>query len=280
MSESHDGKELSFERSEVEGKGDEPAVCAFCATPIRDVYYQVGGAIACAACRNLKLAEREAGSGVGRFGRAVLLGSGAAILGALLWYAVAKLTGYEFGLIAIVIGFLVGGAVRMGSRRRGGWKYQTLAMVLTYTSIVSTYIPAILQSAAEYEMPASAEGQGSEASPASEAVPTAAEPTDAGGGEPAAAEEVAVPATAEATVAPIGGILGLLVGLVLILGIAFLAPFLAGFENFMGWIILAIGLYEAWKLNRREELVFEGPFRVAGSRSTYIPEPVPPPIVP
>ncbi len=76
------------------------------------------------------------------------------------------------------------------------------------------------------------------------------------------------------------GIAGAGLALVLLFAIAFAAPFLGGFENFMGWIIIAIGLYEAWKLNRREKLDFEGPFRVAGARAEYVPETPPPPIEP
>ena len=237
MAESPGDKELSFERAEVAGDAasaapSSSAVCALCSTPIRDVYFQVGGAIACAPCRARVVAEREGGSAPGRFGRAALFGVGAAIVGALLWFGVARLTGYEFSLIAIVIGYLVGNAVRLGARRRGGWLYQALAILLTYTSIISTYIPAIYEAA-------TGQSEGS-----------------------------------------VGGAEVSLFGLAVLLAIAFAAPFLGGFSNFMGWIILAIGLYEAWKINRREELAIEGPFRVAGAPPAYVPEIPPPPIAP
>ena len=67
------------------------------------------------------------------------------------------------------------------------------------------------------------------------------------------------------------------------MAIAFAAPFLAGFQNFMGWIILAIGLYEAWKLNKKQELVFAGPFAVGGAQPIAperVPEPPPAPLNP
>ncbi len=41
---------------------------------------------------------------------------------------IAALTGYEFGLIAVLVGLAVGIAVRKGSSGRGGWRYQVLAM--------------------------------------------------------------------------------------------------------------------------------------------------------
>ena len=43
------------------------------------------------------------------------------------------------------------------------------------------------------------------------------------------------------------------------LGLAFAAPFLGGTSNIMGILIIGIGLYEAWKINRRVPL--SGPFR-------------------
>lgn len=246
MSEEPEGNKLDFERAEVAGgTGSEGAVCALCGT---------------------------------------------AILGALLWYGVARLTGYEFSLIAIVIGFLVGNAVRLGSRRRGGWLYQALAIFLTYTSIVSTYIPAIYEAAVEQSESAAeaaeveelAEGEiptlaasAADASGEADGVPeTATDP------QPVEAAAVVGPASAAPPVGLVGGVAGLLLGLTALFAIAFAAPFLGGFSNFMGWIILAIGLYEAWKTNRREEVVIEGPFRVAGAPPAYVPEVPPPPIAP
>ena len=46
-------------------------------------------------------------------------------------------------------------------------------------------------------------------------------------------------------------------------GIVLAIPFLAGLENIMGIIIIGIGLYEAWKLNRREALTITGPHAIA-----------------
>ncbi|HEX2223383.1 MAG TPA: hypothetical protein VHN15_04160, partial [Thermoanaerobaculia bacterium] len=53
------------------------------------------------------------------------------------------MTGYEVGLISILVGFLVGAGVKKGSGGYGGWKYQTLAVALTYVAICCTYIPMI-----------------------------------------------------------------------------------------------------------------------------------------
>jgi hypothetical protein len=103
-------------------------------------------------------AGRRSGLGrriVGRSVRkAVVFGlAAAAAVGPVL--RCPALTGYEFGLIAIVVGFLVGAAVEKGSNGRGGWQYQTLAMFLTYTSIVSSYVPLIIRQVMTEEQSAS-----------------------------------------------------------------------------------------------------------------------------
>jgi hypothetical protein len=272
-----DGQELGFERVEGVGEGEAASVCKSCGAPIRHAYFQVNGEIVCSACKGKAVAAFERGSPVTRFLRAAAFGGLAAAGGALLWYAIGKLTGYEFGLIAIVVGFMVGGAVRVGSCRRGGWAYQALAVFLTYAAIVSTYIPQIVEFAMEQEVEAVATGSGREEAEAGEVeVATLAERA---GDEPSASvyeKTAAAGHPAEVSV----GLGGALLGIAALFAIAFMAPFFGGFEGILGWVILGIGLYEAWKLNRRGELVVEGPFRLAGARPEYAPEPPPPPIQP
>lgn len=275
-------EDLSFERAEVAGgaapEGVEAIACSSCGQPVRGAYYHLNGAVLCISCRRKKVEEQ--GSPLGRFARAALLGGLAAALGTAIWYAIGKLTGYEFGLIAILIGLLVGGAVRFGSRRRGGWLYQGLAMFLTYSSIVATYIPDIVEAAMNADGRAAVEDgadrEDDEALSEREASEQAADSAPVA----AAEEEADVVATAAETEEFQPGPLEVVLGLGALFALAFAAPFFGGFENFMGWIILAIGLYEAWKLNRREDLVFEGPFRIAGAPRTAAPELPPPPIQP
>jgi hypothetical protein len=67
--------------------------------------------------------------------RTLLFGLGAAIVGAIIYFAVLKITGLELSLITILIGFMVGTAVMKGSQSRGGRRYQVIAVVLTYLAI-------------------------------------------------------------------------------------------------------------------------------------------------
>jgi hypothetical protein len=133
---------LQFEHAE-HAAASATLMCAGCGQQIRDQYYEIGGRTLCDSCRRQFEANLAQGAGVGAFARAAGLGALAAVGGAVLWYAVESLTGWSAGIIAIAVGYMVGRAVHHGSRGRGGWLYQTLAVVLTYLAIVSTYIPEI-----------------------------------------------------------------------------------------------------------------------------------------
>jgi hypothetical protein len=137
--------DLQFDRAEFEGATPPAAACSLCQTPLVDAYYEVGGAVTCDACRRKIEIEWNQGSGLGRFVRAVVFGTLAAAAGCALYYGVLAVTGFEIGLIAIVVGAMVGSAVHAGSRGRGGWLYQGLAMFLTYSSIVMSFVPLILK---------------------------------------------------------------------------------------------------------------------------------------
>ena len=155
-----------------------------------------------------------------------------------------RLAGFEFGLIAIVVGYGVGSAVRWGSNGRGGKRYQALAISLTFLAIVATYIPPIVQGFREGTAETAAVEPAVAEDGAPSAVPAAA----------AAPSETADTIQSEPT-----GTLPTVIAVVLILAIACAAPFLAGFENVIGIVIIGIGLYEAWKLNRRPSVTVTGP---------------------
>src|SRR4051812_14605645 len=120
---------LQFEQAEYQGPVAAAPTCAACKQPIADSYYAINGSVFCERCRHLIQAHLTGGSGLRRFLRAGLFGAGAAVGGFVLYYGVLKLTGYEIGLISILVGFMVGTAVRSGARHRGGWAYQALAIV-------------------------------------------------------------------------------------------------------------------------------------------------------
>jgi hypothetical protein len=241
-----DATGLQFNRAEY---ADAPsaATCTACTRPIENRYYEVNGAVVCALCR-VQLDQRsKQGSGPVRFVRAAGAGVLAGILGSLLYFIVGKSTGYEFGLIAIVVGFAVGAAVKWGCYGRGGPLYQTLAIVLTYLAIVSTYVPAVIEGLSKADTDATA----SVSAPAEGARQAFGDQAEASA-SPSADEPVSL------------GMVSL--SLALVLMIACVAPFLAGLENIMGLLIIGFGLYEAWKINKRSVLSITGPHTLASRR--------------
>ncbi|MBU8898434.1 hypothetical protein DRW03_17915 [Corallococcus sp. H22C18031201] len=132
---------LQFEHAEFSDPVAAPQ-CAVCKKAIAETYFEVTGNLLCPSCRAELLASLEGGSAASRAFRATGLGVGAAIAGAVLYYVV-NLTGYNLGIIAVAVGWMVGMAVRRGSDGRGGWFYQTLAVLLTYLSICASLAPDV-----------------------------------------------------------------------------------------------------------------------------------------
>jgi hypothetical protein len=204
-----------------------------------------GDRVLCERCHAELLVNPDQGSGTKRFARAALFGIGAAVGGSALWYGFRALTDREAGIIAVVVGLMVGGAVRKGSGGRGGWRYQTLAIALTYISIVSTYIPEIF---AQLKQMAATQ----ESAPAA---PAASAP---GGGDP-------TPASSPAPEPPPGpgrALLALAIAAVVLLALAMAAPFFAGAQSILGLLIIGIALFEAWRLNVRVKTELTGPYRL------------------
>ena len=137
-------------------------------------------------------------------------------------------------------------------------------MCLTYSAIVVTYIPPILKSLKEEDTKSAT---GSASAPSTDSAPASA----VNGAATAPASGPAIPASQGSRSASGGAVTDMaharpmltLLSLAALFAFACAAPFLAGAQNFMGWIIIAIGLYQAWKMNRRVRLEVSGPFSVS-----------------
>jgi hypothetical protein len=251
------GAEPGMQFDEVEHAAPEAArACAKCTRQITDEYFEVGGSVLCPACG----AELRGGQGgAGPFLRAVAYGGGAAVLSTLVWYLIVKLTGYELGLIAVAVGLFIGFAVRRGSRARGGWKYQALAIALTYGSITASTIPFIIDAIrSESKKRASAEVAATDGKVDDKTGGKVDDKTD-GKPEPApapASDRPDKPLTAGDAA----------IGIAFLLGLALASPFLQGFDNILGILIIGFALYEAWKVNRRVPV--NGPFRLGPAPTT------------
>jgi hypothetical protein len=242
---------LDFERAE-KTSGAAPA-CAQCATPITDRYFTLGSHTLCEACHFAFQHAKAPGNPATRFMGAAGLGGIAAAVGCGIWMAVTELTGYEIGLIAIVVGYIVGFAVHVGSRRVGGLAYQLLALILTYSAIVMTYVPTIAA-----QLNASEEFHSELAAAEAEAWaedPSGGPASDAVEGE-AAAPPVLTPEQSEA------------IAWIYAIPYAFMLPFLMGFENAIGILIIGFALWQAFRMNARAKIDLQGPFRLEARDTT------------
>jgi len=166
-------------------------------------------------------------------GRAALYGAGAALAGSILYAAVAILLNLEIGIIAIVVGVMVGKAVRAGSKGLGGRPQQILAVALTYFAITASYIPVFFhQMSRNPQMLEQAKKQ------------AAANPD------------------AEPKQPPRVGVAGAIVMLLLIFAAAplFNATSVGGLISLF---IIFIGLRQAWRLTGRSEILVMGPYQTA-----------------
>jgi hypothetical protein len=239
---------LQFDK--VELAAHEARGCKRCKRVLEDEYFEAAGNILCRPCAE---ALGPKGGSALDFWRALGYGGGAALLGTIVWFVIIKVFHWELGIVAIAVGLFVGLAVRRGSLGRGGPKYQALAMALTYLSITSSYVPIVLQGLAE----AAQEGKSAKQS---------GEPGDA-------ASAQAAPAGGETKGSPSAGQWALLI--VMVLGLAFAYPFLAGIKNVIGIFIIGIALYEAWKINRQVPIT--GPFRIGAPARAGPAAIIPPP---
>src|ERR1017187_3476085 len=212
------------EASAAEGSA---AACVVCKQPFGGSYYQAQGQqVVCPLCAERIRAGLQAAPGISLM-RAALYGGGAALAGCGLYRLVAIVLHAEIGLIAILVGWMVGKAIRHASHGRGGRPQQVLAVVLTYFAITTSYIPVIPYQDARVRQTNNA--------------------------------PVSSSALAEARPRMSFGTAALF-----LLVLTAVAPFLSLTSGVSAWIslfIIFIGLQYAWKLTARREIVLTGPYQ-------------------
>ena len=260
---------LDFEHADT-GQASAGIQCGVCRKPILDQYYQVNQGTMCDTCVKGHYAESP---GLKGYLRAWAFGAVAAFLGALLDLVITSVTGYQLGLIALVMGWMVGFAVNVGSRGRGGRLFQFMALVLTYLAISASFTGQVLKYAAQQGGvdPVAISTPGAELTPAPPQ-PVASPETDE---TPAAAAEAeAPPAEAEVVEPPTQPVVDqvtpsageLIVSLVFVMGMCLALPILVGFESPVSLLINLFALWEAWRMTKRVEV--EGPFIIGSGEVT------------
>ena len=219
--------DLQFTRAQYEG-GPPALQCMACQAEMPDRYFQLGGAPVCAECASNWESQQKAAP-AGWVMRGAMFGLAAAIAGAIGMSVVAAVTGYQFSLAAIGVGWLVGKAMRRGANGLGGRRVQILAVLLTYFGITLSYLPEMIKGFREVDKKRT-EARKDEAPNPPEKPPGAA---------------------------------GTIVALTVLVAFCMAAPLLeiaSGLNGILGLLILFFGLSQAWRMTARDERALSGPY--------------------
>lgn len=135
--------ELQFRRAQpIDGDASAAKTCEACKQAIPGEYYQVQNRVICRHCA-ARIREGQAAAKPVPMLRPAIYGLGAAIAGCLL-NAVGLAMGVQIGIVALVVGWMVGKAIRHGSHGIGGRPQQILAVALTYFAISMSLLPAVI----------------------------------------------------------------------------------------------------------------------------------------
>ncbi|MBL9038821.1 MAG: hypothetical protein JNG84_09925 [Archangium sp.] len=193
--------------------------CVNCNQPFPGAYFTVNGRPICPRCKAGLETAFAGGSGVARLVKAPLLGLVFGLGGTVVWYLVEHVAKLQIGLIAILIGYLVGRGVATGSENRGGVVYQVIAGALTYLCICLAWAPEVVEALAN--------------SP------------DGG--------------------TPLPLLVRIPIGVVMSLGVPFMGQISA-----ITLLIIAFGIWEAIRRNKKVVLQFEGPFQLASPAAPHV----------
>lgn len=229
--------------------------CANCSKPILSTYYDVAGRKICAECRTQLGRLTEKPVGAGPLVKAGLFGLCAGIVGAAIYYAVIAITGWEIGIVAILIGYMVGYAVRAGAGG-GSRRFQVMAVALTYAAVAMAYAPLAIRGAMEARRKEAASVGLSTGKNQAASDPAASDPAAP---DPASSEAASKPPRRPAR-SP-------LIALVLLAGIIIALPVLAIIGSLPSGLISAaiifFGMQQAWKMTGAPSIEITGPYRVA-----------------
>jgi hypothetical protein len=252
-------EELQFDRvitqsTSSAAPGTLAVICAACRTLIETEYYHINGDVFCSRCRTTVESAAETPRGVMSLLTAGVFGLGAGVIGAAIYYAVLAIAHLEIGIIAILIGYMVGYAVRKGARGRGGRRFQVMAVALTYVAVALAYTPI----AVKQTIAADRDARKAPAAPAPLG-PLAPLESMTGTHAPAAPD-----GSRATTTKPGGG--GLLLSGAFMLAFVAALPVLMVVGSFpsglISALIILIGMRQAWKMTGAPWLEILGPYRV------------------
>jgi len=214
--------------------------CRFCNQNIAGRYYRINDSMTCSSCA--EQASREVPKdNHALYMRALLFGTGAALVGLALYATVEIMTGFVIGYLSLAVGYIIARAMMVGSNGLGGRRYQIAAVLLTYAAVSMAAVPVGIsqivkanktqadQLKEEQQQPEKELGQPHEQLP----------------------ERPAKPAMS----------FGAALGYLALMGLA--SPFLElqdPFHGVIGLIILSVGIQIAWRMTAGKHIKIDGPF--------------------
>lgn len=260
------GAPLQFDRVET-GQADQaprsaaPASgvpCQGCGLTIRTTYFSLGNATICGRCRASFEQSIEASRDWPAFFKACLFGLAACIAGAIVYYGVIAITNLEIGLVAILIGYMVGFAVRKATGGFGGLRYQVLAMALTYFAVSLAYTPLVFKASLDSDKVEMTVTKTTFAAPAvpnqAEAMATTTRTT----------EQMEMPAE-RVTLVGFFRALGALA--VFLLALPVVSVVYSMPSGLISAAIIGFGMRQAWRMTAASDLEVTGPYRVGATTS-------------
>jgi hypothetical protein len=232
-----------FATAEYAGSG---AVCKSCNQAISGAYYRINGSLACERCTT-QLQTQLPEDSHAAFVRALTFGIGAAILGLIGYAAFEIISGITIGYISLAVGWLVGKAMRTGSRGVGGLRYQIAAAALTYAAVAMAAIPVYFSQISKDKATRPPQVKTAPANPGA---------ADSGAEDSASGDATATP-SAKPRMNPFKAL-----GLLAVLGLA--SPFLElqdPFHGAIGLVILFVGMRFAWQQTGSPKIDIVGPFQ-------------------
>jgi hypothetical protein len=241
--------ELQFDRvvpkaDAVVPASDGAVSCAACQASIETEYFDVNGQTTCGRCRRAAEIAAETPLGAQPLVTAIVFGLGAGIVGAAIYYGVIALVHLQIGYIALLIGYMVGSAVRKGAKG-GGLRFQIIAVALTYLSVALAYSPIVFKQIAASSRKAQAARDAT----------TNGRPA----GSPRATPSPTRPPTAGGFVIGVGALAALIVALPVLIVVGSMP------SGLLSALIVAIGMRQAWRMTAAPWVQVLGPYRVGSA---------------
>jgi hypothetical protein len=243
-----------FATAEYAGSGE---ACKSCNQAISGAYYRINGSLACERCAT-QLQTQLPKDSHAAFVRALTFGIGAAIAGLIGYAAFGIITGIRIGYISLAVGWLVGKAMRTGSRGIGGLRYQIAAAAFTYAAVALAAIPVYFSQISKDKTTRPPQVKTAPAKPGTPADDAEKEDSGPSRGAATPAQE------AKPRMNPFKAL-----GLLTLLGLA--SPFLElqdPFHGAIGLVILFVGMRFAWQQTGARKIDVVGPFQSRASTPT------------